>query len=74
VPVGQREQLPHGPGPGLAHRLEQPLLHGAQQFVGLHVPRRQRQARITPAQQRRAQQVESADGPVQQGPDDRLGG
>ena len=46
----------------------------AQQFVGLHVPRRPRQAQIVPVQQRHAQQVESGDGPVQQGADDRLGG
>ena len=33
-----------------------------------------RQARITSVQQGGAEQVQSADGPVEQGPDDRLGG
>ncbi len=72
--VGQGEELAHGPGAGLAQGLEQPFRHGAEQFVGLQVQRRLRQARITPVQQRGAQQVQPADGPVQQGPDDRLGG
>jgi hypothetical protein len=71
VLVGQREQLAHSWGPGLAHGLEQPFLHGSQQLVSLHVPRRPRQARITSAQQRLAQKVESAGGPVQQGADVR---
>ena len=72
--VGQREQLAHGPGPGLAQGLEQPFRHGAEQFIGLEVQRRPRQARITAVQQRGAQHVQAADGPVEQGPDDRLGG
>ena len=72
--VGQREELAHGPGAGLAQRLEQPFHHGAEQLVGLQVQRRLRQARIAPVQQGGAQQVQSADGPVEQRPDDRLGG
>ena len=72
--VGQSEELAHGPGTGLAQRLEQPFRHGAEQFVGLHVQRRLRQARITPVQQSVAEQVQAADGPVEQVPDDRLGG
>ena len=35
---------------------------------------RLRQARVAAVQQRGAQQVQPADGPVQQGPDNRLGG
>jgi len=44
------------------------------QFVDLHVQRRLRQARITPVQQVGAQQMQSSDSPVEQGPDDRPGG
>ena len=72
--LARREELAHGPGAGLAQRLEQPFGDGAEQLVGLHVQRRPRQARITAVQQGGAQQVQSADGPVEQGPDDRLGG
>ena len=72
--VGQREELAHGLGAGFAQRLEQPLHHGAEQFVGLHVQGRPCQARITPVQERSAEQVPSADGPVEQVPDDRFGG
>jgi hypothetical protein len=43
-------------------------------LVGLQVQRRLRRARVAPVQQRGAHQVQAADGPVQQGPDDRLGG
>ena len=46
----------------------------AEQVIGLQVQRRLRQARVTPVQQRGAEQVQAADGPVEQGPDDRLGG
>ena len=72
--VGQGEELAHGPGAGLAQGLEQPFHHGAEQLVGLQVQRRPRQARIAAVQQRGAEQVQAADGPVEQGPDDRLGG
>ncbi len=72
--IGQREELAHGPGAGVAHRLQKPLHHGAEQFVGLQVQRRLRQARITFVQQGGAKDVQAANGPVQQGPDDRLGG
>ncbi len=72
--VGHREELAHGPGAGLAQRLEQPFGQGAQQLVGLHVQWRLRQARVAPVQQGGTQQVQSSDGPVEQGPDDRLGG
>ncbi len=74
VLVGQREELAHGPGAGFADRLEQPLHHGAEQFVGLQVQRRLRQARVAFVEKRGAQHVQAAYGPVQQGPDDRLGG
>jgi hypothetical protein len=74
VLVGRREELAHIPGADLAQRLEQPFRHGALQFVGLHVKRRLRQARIAPVQQSGAEQVQAADGPVEQVPDDRLGG
>ena len=72
--VGQREKLAHRPGAGVAQRLEQPFRHGAEQFVGLQVQRRLRQARIAPVQQSGTQQMKSSDRPVEQGTDDRLGG
>jgi hypothetical protein len=74
VLVGQREELPHRPGPDLAQGLQEPLGHGVEQFLGLEVQRRPRQAGIAAVQQRGAQQVQAADGPVEQGRDDRLGG
>jgi hypothetical protein len=43
---GQSEELAHGPGTGLAQRLEQPFRHGAEQFVGLHVQRRDGSSRL----------------------------
>ena len=72
--VGQGEELAHGPGAGLAQRLEQSCRDGAEQLVGLQVQRLPGQARVIVVQKRRAQQVETANGPVEQGADDGLGG
>ena len=72
--AGQGEELADGPRAGLAQGLEQPLDHGAEHLVGLQVQRRPRQPRVAPVQQGGAEVVQPADGPVEQGPDDRLGG
>ena len=70
--VGQGEELAHVPRPGVPHGLEEPLDHGPEHFVRLEVQRRPRQPRVTPVQQGGAQVLQPADGPVQEGPDDRL--
>jgi hypothetical protein len=74
VLAGQGEELARGRRSGLAQRLEQALDHGAEQLVGLQVQRRPGQSRVAAVEEGGAEVVESPDGLVEQGPDDRLGG
>ena len=72
--VGQGEELPDGPGADLPQGRDQPGHHAAEQLVGLQVQRRLRQPRVAPVQLGRAEELQPADRPVQEFPDDGLGG
>jgi hypothetical protein len=74
VLAGQGEELPRRRRARLAERLEKPLDHGREHLVGLEVQRRPGQAGVAAVQEVGAELVQPADGPVQQGPDHRLGG
>jgi hypothetical protein len=74
VLAGQREELPRVRRAGLAQGLEEPLDDGAEQLVRLQVRRRPGQAGVAAEQEGGAELMQPADGPVQQGADDRLGG
>ena len=71
--VGQAEELAHRLRAGFTHRLEQPFGHGAEQFLRLQVEGRLRQTWVAPVEQGGAQEVQPADRPVKQIPDNRLG-
>ena len=72
--AGQGEELADRRRAGLAEGLEQPLDHRAEHLVGLQVQRRAREPRVAAVEQGGTEVVQPADGPVEQGPDDRLGG
>ncbi len=74
VLVGQGEELAHGLGTGCTHGLEQPFHHGAEQLVRLQVQRRLHETGVAPVQQVGAEQLQPTGRPVQERPDDRLGG
>src|SRR5262249_36350419 len=71
---GQGEELANVRRADLTQGLEQPLDHRAEQLVRLEVEGRPGQPRVTAVQQGGTQEVQPADGPVQQGADDRLRG
>ena len=72
--VGQGEELAHGLGTDRTHGLEQPFHHAAKHFSRLQIRRRPGQTWVAPVQHVGAQPLQPVNGPVQQLPDDRLGG
>jgi hypothetical protein len=74
VLAGQGEELADAGRPGLAQRLQEPLDDGREHLVGLEVQRRSGEAGVALVEQGGAELVEAADRPIQQCPNDRLGG
>jgi hypothetical protein len=70
----QAEEPPHARRMGLAQRLEQPLDHGPQHLVRLEVQRGPGQSGVAPVEERGAELVQPAVGPVQQDLDHGLDG
>jgi hypothetical protein len=72
--VGQGEELPHRLGTDRPQGPKQACHHAAEQLVRRQIQRRFGQPGVATVKQMGAQNLQSMSGPLQQRPDDRLGG